>query len=190
MEKLNSTAACVLGLLDVGPPPPARDRWSADGTMSGAELWSAAESSVAGFWSMTRSQVYREVKRLVDAGLADESGVGRFAITDPGRVAVRQWFQDFALGEPREEQLRSPVTLTVFFGHYLPKELLARVVDEHRLRYQRRLDALRTIDEAVDDQRALPASTLRRAMLYLAGAIEWTDDVRTRLSRTGPRSRA
>src|SRR5689334_21122239 len=115
---LNSTAACVLGLLDIGPPPPKRDRWDRDGTMTAAEVWDAAERSVGGFWSLTRSQVYQELRRLAAADLVTLDG-NRYAITAEGRGAAQQWFHDFATAEPRDESVRSPVTLSVFFGHYL-----------------------------------------------------------------------
>ena len=183
MPALNSTAACVLGLLDIGPPPPGRDRWEADGTMSGAEVWDAVERSVGGFWSMTRSQVYRELRVLAEGGLAAEGELpGRFSITPAGRDEVRAWFVDFALGEPRDDQWRSAVTLTVFFGHYLPADLLERVVREHRLRCERRLDVLRSIEDALAADRSLPGSTLRRGMLHLAATVDWTDDVLDRIS--------
>jgi DNA-binding PadR family transcriptional regulator len=171
----------VLGLLDIGPPPPDRERWDADGTMTGAALWTAIQRSVGGFWSMTRSQVYQELKRLSGTGLVRERD-GRYSITAKGRAAVKQWFQDFALQEPRDEQRRAPVVLTVFFGQYLEPELLQRVVHEHRLRYERRLDVLRRIDTALHEDRSLPGSTLQWAILYLTTAIEWTDDVNARLA--------
>ena len=174
---LNSTAACVLGMLDIGPPPPSRDRWTEDATLSGAELWSALERSVGGFWSITRSQVYQELRRLTDGGLVVVSQRNRYAITSEGREAAREWFNTFALGEPRDEQIRSPITLSVFFGHYLGNDLLERVVREHELRYRRRLQLLREMDEGPGADRSLPASTLRRALLYLDGAIRWTHDV-------------
>src|ERR1051325_10568499 len=115
---LNSHAPCVVGILDVGPPRPAHAGWKRDPTMSGAQVWSALEQSVAGFWSLTRSQVYQELQRLTADGLVTVSDTGRYALTDAGRAAARQWFVDRARGEPREDQIRSPITLTVFFGHY------------------------------------------------------------------------
>src|SRR3954451_22972425 len=98
---MNSTAACVLGLLDIGPPPPGRERWEADGTMSGAEVWSAVERSIGGVWGLTRSQVYAELRKLSAAELVRESPPGRFSITTAGTEAVASWFRGFALAEPR-----------------------------------------------------------------------------------------
>jgi DNA-binding PadR family transcriptional regulator len=178
---LNSTAACVLGLLDIGPAPPWRERWEADGTMSAADVWESVDRSVGGFWSMTRSQVYAELRRLADTGLV-AADAGRYRITPDGRATAREWFTDFARAEPRDDSLRSPVTLSVFFGHYLPSELLERVVREHQLRYQRRLDTLRTISAALDHDRSLPGSTLQRALFTLGATIEWTRDVLDRIA--------
>jgi len=187
---LNSTAACVLGILDVGPPPPAHPDWARDPAMSGAEVWSGLEQSVGGFWSLTRSQVYQELRRLSADGLVAVSAAGRHAITDAGREAAREWFVGRALGEPREEQIRSPITLTVFFGHYLPADVLERVVREHELRARRRLETLRAMQGALGEDRSLPGSTLQRATLYFSGAIEWAHDVLDRLQpRASERTR-
>jgi len=181
MSQLNSTAACILGILEMGPPPPDRGGWRPEAGLTGAELWSTLERSVAGFWSMTRSQAYQELRRLEAARLVERADDGRYAITAAGRDAARQWFNDFALAEPRDEQIRSPVGLSVFFGRYLSPAMLARVVGEHRLRYQRRLDQLRMIEHAIPGDRSLPGSTLRRAVLYFEGAIAWADEVLARL---------
>ncbi|HET6874108.1 MAG TPA: PadR family transcriptional regulator [Acidimicrobiales bacterium] len=182
---LNSTAACLLGLLDIGPPPPGRQRWEADRTMSGTETWNAVKRSVGGFWSMTRSQVYAELKKLVAEDLVSESAPGRYSITPAGEDTVQAWFRDFALAEPRDDQVRSPFTLTVFFGHYLAPDTLERVVRENRLRLERRLEALRLIEASLGgEDRSLPGSTLRRALLNATSAVDWADDVLRRLHDT------
>ncbi len=190
MRAINSTAACVLGMLDLGPPPPARREWSARRGMTGSELWNALDASVAGFWSMTRSQVYQEVRKLADDGLVTETN-GRYRINGSGRVAAKEWFDAFARAEPKDEQIRSPIGLTVFFGHYLPDDVLMRVVGEHELRFRRRLDGMRVIEAAVGDDASLPATLLRRAILMLEGAIRWTEELRVRgsTSRRAPRAR-
>src|SRR5712691_9226993 len=82
-------------------------------------------------------------------------------LTSAGREAVQSWFHGFALAEPKDDQMRSAVTLTIFFGHYLDPALLTRVVREHRLRLERRLDTLRRIEHALDQDQSLPGSTLQ-----------------------------
>jgi DNA-binding PadR family transcriptional regulator len=52
---INPTAAALLGLLHEGP-------------MTGGQLMAAAERRLGPYWSMTRSQVYRELPVLAEMG--------------------------------------------------------------------------------------------------------------------------
>ena len=54
-EGVNATAAALLGLLHESP-------------MTGGQLMAAAERRLGPYWSMTRSQVYRELPVLADLG--------------------------------------------------------------------------------------------------------------------------
>jgi DNA-binding transcriptional ArsR family regulator len=56
VTELNATAAALLGLLHEGPA-------------TGGQLVSAARDRFGSFFSVTRSQVYRELPALADAGL-------------------------------------------------------------------------------------------------------------------------
>ena len=60
---LNSTAAALLGLLHEGP-------------MTGGELVAAAKERMEPFWSVTRSQVYRELPGLAAAGYVRPGKLG------------------------------------------------------------------------------------------------------------------
>src|SRR3954465_12644031 len=53
--QINPTAAAVLGLLHEGP-------------RTGGQLMAAAERRLGPYWSMTRSQVYRELPVLAEMG--------------------------------------------------------------------------------------------------------------------------
>src|SRR3954466_15014517 len=53
--QINPTAAALLGLLHEGP-------------MTGGQLMAAAERRLGPYWSMTRSQVYRELPVLAELG--------------------------------------------------------------------------------------------------------------------------
>ena len=52
---LNATAASILGLLTLKP-------------MSGWDLYGTFEETIGQFWSVSRSQVYRELRTLAAAG--------------------------------------------------------------------------------------------------------------------------
>jgi DNA-binding PadR family transcriptional regulator len=101
---LNPTAAALLGLLHEGP-------------MTGGQLMAAAQRRLGPYWSMTRSQVYRELPALADAGYVKLGKPGArssqpYSITPAGKRAFVRW-----LGEPAaREVLRSPLALRVAFG--------------------------------------------------------------------------
>ncbi len=55
---VNATAAALLGLLH-------------EGSMTGGQLMAEAERRLGAYWSMTRSQVYRELPALASNGLRE-----------------------------------------------------------------------------------------------------------------------
>ena len=80
---INATAAALLGLLHDGP-------------MSGGQLVSAADGRFGSFFSVTRSQVYRELPALTEAGLLKLGEQGprasqQYVITAAGRRAFAAW---------------------------------------------------------------------------------------------------
>src|SRR5690348_14735147 len=91
---LNATAAALLGLLHEGP-------------MTGGQLMVVAERRLGSFWSMTRSQVYRELPALADAGFVRMGKPGPrasqpYSITAAGKRAFSRWLS----GELGREQVR------------------------------------------------------------------------------------
>ena len=78
---VNATAAALLGLLHDGP-------------MTGGQLVSAADGRFGAFFSVTRSQVYRELPALAEAGLLKLGEQGprasqQYVITAGGPARVR-----------------------------------------------------------------------------------------------------
>ncbi|HVL50930.1 MAG TPA: PadR family transcriptional regulator [Actinomycetota bacterium] len=115
-EEINPTAASLLGFLH-------------SGAMSGWELDAAVENSIAHFWNVTRSQVYRELRTLADLGFVEAGAAGPrerrpYSITEAGRRA----FSDWIVRDPGSPIVRMPLLLTVFFGRYLPPERLAEII--------------------------------------------------------------
>src|SRR4051795_585336 len=112
---LNATAASLLGFLHEGP-------------MSGWDLVATAQSRIGDFWSLTQSQVYRELAAMAADGLVEAHERGRrdrrpYAITDAGRSAFAAW----ADREPEPEAIRFPLLLTIMFGRHLPPGRLAAI---------------------------------------------------------------
>jgi DNA-binding PadR family transcriptional regulator len=122
-EGVNATAAALLGLLH-------------DGSMTGGQLMAAAERRLGPYWSMTRSQVYRELPALAEMGYVKMGKPGPrasqpYSITPAGKRAFARWLSE----EPGPESLRNPVALRVAFGahHGGPalKELYDKATDAH-----------------------------------------------------------
>jgi DNA-binding PadR family transcriptional regulator len=182
LAAINTTGAAVLGLLHLGPAPGAPPTASTEG-MSGWDLHVTAKMSLGRFWNVTRSQIYRELQRLADDGLveaAGESGARErrpYRLTPAGRAAFAQWLADWVRAGAREEQLRSPLVLTIFFGELVPPETLRFLLDDYRVQHQKRLAELRRMQSVLGDSRRLPEFTLRRGIAYHEMMVRWVEEL-------------
>jgi DNA-binding PadR family transcriptional regulator len=124
---LNATAASLLGFLHAGP-------------QTGWDLVATADREIGPFWSITQSQVYRELTAMAQAGLVEAGIRGArdrrpYSITGAGRAA----FADWARRPPSPELIRFPLLLTVAFGAHIPADVLAGHVAAHRAEHAERL---------------------------------------------------
>lgn len=159
---LNATAAALLGLLHEGP-------------MTGGQLMAAAERRLGPFWSMTRSQVYRELPALADAGYVRMGKPGPrasqpYTISAAGKRAFARW-----LSEPvGRDQLRNPVTLRVAFGALHGKQQLT---DLYQTAEQYHAEALaqarEQAKESAKDGDEYAAAALNFAVAYHKAAMTW-----------------
>jgi len=160
---INATAAALLGLLHDGP-------------MSGGRLVSAADGRFGSFFSVTRSQVYRELPALTEAGLLKLGEQGprasqQYVITAAGRRAFAAWLASGG----GSESLRSPLVLRLLHAGTLPTEERKELVRSGREAFGARLAAARTAarGEADPYRRAVAdfAVAHNRAMVKLLDAI-------------------
>jgi DNA-binding PadR family transcriptional regulator len=167
---LNSTAAALLGLLHEGP-------------MTGGELVAAAKERMEPFWSVTRSQVYRELPGLADAGYVRPGKLGPraaqpYTITAAGKRAFRAWLVE----EPGADHSRNPLVLRVSFGAHHQPGTVAKLVDEARGRHQEALATNRSrvtqIKRAGGDPYQL--ATAEFGVAYERALLRWLDSVPTR----------
>ncbi len=121
---VNATAAALLGLLHEGP-------------MTGGQLVAAAGDQYGSFFSVTRSQVYRELPGLADAGLLRLGKQGprasqQYAITAAGRRAFKSWL----INGGGSDALRSPLVLRLLNAGSLTVKQRAELVGDqpHGLR--------------------------------------------------------
>ncbi|MGI8574107.1 MAG: PadR family transcriptional regulator [Egibacteraceae bacterium] len=164
---LNATAASLLGFLHYG-------------SMTGWDLVGVAEAVIGDFWSLTRSQVYRELSRMADAGLIEAGERGRrdrqpYALTDAGRRAFSAWVAE----EPGPESIRFPLLLTISFGRHLPPERLAAFVRHHRAVHAERLDRYEQQETAANSAESEPdlyaMATLDFGLTYERAVLDWFD---------------
>lgn len=128
-RQLNATAASLLGFLHDGP-------------LAGWDLVVTTQQVIGNFWSLTQSQVYRELATMERDGLvrAGERGPRDrkpFSLTDEGRTAFATW----VAREPGPETIRFPLLLTVAFGAHVPPGRLASFLAGHRDTHAGRLAA-------------------------------------------------
>lgn len=166
---LNATAASLLGFLHEGP-------------QSGYDLVQTAESAIGDFWSLTRSQVYRELTAMADAGLVVAAQAGArdrrpYALTDAGREAFRRWLSR----PPAQEQIRYPLLLALAFARHLPRGRMAGFVAEHRAAHAARLEGYRRQREEAVAAGAQPVDlvTLDFGTRYETAVLEWFDALPT-----------
>jgi DNA-binding PadR family transcriptional regulator len=181
-RKLNATSASLLGFLHETP-------------MTGWDLVGIAQERIGDFWSLTQSQVYRELAAMAADGLIEAGERGArdrrpYSITEAGREAFRAWVGRM----PDDETIRFPLLLFVMFGQHVPPGWLAEVVAHHRQIHADRLAAYqRMMDEAVRDG-ADPYRTapLDYGVRYERAALSWFDALPPEISgnRTRPAGQA
>jgi DNA-binding PadR family transcriptional regulator len=165
-RQLNATAASLLGFLHDGP-------------LSGYELASTAQRVIGEFWSLTQSQVYRELAWMAEAGLVVRGERGArdrqpYTLTDGGRAAFAEWVSQ----PPGPETIRHPLLLAVSFGRHLPPQRLATFLRTHRDAHAERLrgyEAQARAERTASDGEPDPfrAATLAFGIAYERAVQDW-----------------
>lgn len=167
VTSLNSTAAALLGLLHEGP-------------MTGGELVAAAKERMEPFWSVTRSQVYRELPGLAGAGLVRPGKLGPraaqpYTITAAGKRAFRAWLA----GAAGSDHARNPLVLRVGFGAYHQPGAVSALVGEARTRHQESLATNRARVSRLKKEGGDPflVATAEFGVAYERALLRWLDTV-------------
>ncbi|MFC4949358.1 PadR family transcriptional regulator [Pseudonocardia sp. GCM10023141] len=160
---VNSTAAALLGLLHGSP-------------MTGGQLVAAAGERFGSFFSVTRSQVYRELPVLAEAGLLKLGKQGprasqQYAITPAGKRSFKAWL---AAGGG-VDAVRSPLVLRLLHAGTLTPKQRAELVSSSREAYATWLEGARAAAKGESDPYLKPVADFTvahvRAMLKLLDAI-------------------
>lgn len=164
---LNATAASLLGFLHEGP-------------MTGWDLVAVAEQRIGSFWTLTQSQVYRELTAMARTGLVEAGPPGPrdrkpYTVTAKGRAAFQDWIRQ----EPGVEQIRFPLLVTLMFAKHLPDDQLIAMIDKHRSIHDERLTRYK---QAQRDLRKAGGADFRLATLefgvrYERAVLGWFDQL-------------
>ncbi len=163
---MNSTSASLLGLLD-----------TCGGELTGGELVRVAQQRVGQFWSLTRSQVYRELTVLEREGLVQPGTPGPresrpVRITEAGRAAYRTWLTKHL----PSDTIRIPILLAVAFGSSLEPAALAQVLTRSQAEHQARLQEYRQLDAELaqsEGGEAWARATLSFGIHYEEAVLRW-----------------
>ena len=137
--RLTPSSYIVLGLLEVA------------GESTPYDMGRGVAATVERFWSVKRAQLYKEPKRLAEAGYlsvrSEQTGRRRqfYSINDRGREALRAW-----LSKPRGElvALRDEGLLQLFFGAK-PRPLAKHRLEQHEKQLQEIVDLLESSRESL-----------------------------------------
>ena len=171
----NATAAALLGLLLERP-------------MTGWDLIAAAQERIGEFWTITQSQVYRELTAMAARGLVAAGPPGPrdrkpYEVTPAGRAAFAEWLES----GPGADQVRMPLLLTIAFAGHLPPGRLAEIVAARRAVHAERLARYLA---GRDQLRAAPAAeaarlaTLEFGIRHEQAVLDWFEALPEILDRS------
>ena len=166
---LNATSASLLALLD-----------ECGDEVTGAELARLAQTRIGDFGKLTRSQVYRELAALEDAGHVVAGAPGPraarpYRLSAAGRREYRRWLAE----ELPDETVRIPLLLAVGFGRVLPPGRLQSVLDQAEATHRAKLAAYRALDEELAAAGADPfaRATLSFGLHYEEAVLRWFESL-------------
>lgn len=147
--------------------------------MTGGQLMAAAERRLAPYWSMTRSQVYRELPVLAEQGYVRLGKPGPrssqpYAITAAGKRTFSRWLAE----GPGRDTIRNPVALRVAFGQLHSPTQLRNLYATANEYHTEALAAVREqVKNAKKEGQTFDASALDFAVAYHKAALTWLKSV-------------
>ncbi|MEV4655508.1 PadR family transcriptional regulator [Micromonospora sp. NPDC049301] len=159
---VNPTAAALLGLLHEGP-------------MTGGQLMAAAERRLAPYWSMTRSQVYRELPVLAERGFVRLGKPGPrmsqpYSLTASGKRTFSRWLTE----SPGRDTIRNPIALRMAFGElHSSSQLKSLYATANEYHTEALAQVREQVKNAKRDGETYDASALEFAVAYHRAALSW-----------------
>jgi DNA-binding PadR family transcriptional regulator len=178
---LPTTSYAILGLLTRQP-------------MSRYDLAQFVQRTIAHFWTIAKSQVYRELDRLEELGYVRGTEVRQkslpdkrvYRLTAAGERAFDAWLQ---VPDAERTHFRSAYLVKVFFANRMPSQtyvqLLRRYRDGNQL-WRREIDSILAQLAGVPDATYMRATALLGAKIAEA-MVAWADG---ELKQSGQSQRA
>jgi DNA-binding PadR family transcriptional regulator len=163
VTELNATSAALLGLLHDGPA-------------TGGELVARAARRYGAFFSMTRSQVYRELPALAEEGLLRLGKTGarasqQYVITPAGKRAFKKWIN----AETGSDHLRSTLVLRLVNAGRVTDRQRAKLVESARARHRERMAESKAAAKAAEDAQSKAVAAFEQA--YAKAVLKLIDDL-------------
>ncbi len=168
---LPTTSYAVLGLLGLSK-------------MSGYDLVRLVEQTIAYFWTINKSHVYRELSRLEEAGYVKSTSVAQERLPDKrvykqtaaGRKALVEWLNSPEL-EP--DRYRSELLVKLFFGREMDPQRLSNMLKEYR---ERCVESRNQFERIVEGLSYAPENAFFRATALMGlrsyeHSLAWVDEV-------------
>ena len=138
IDQLSNTSYVLLGFLESHPH-------------SGYDIKGIADHSTRFFWQISYGQIYPELKRLTELGLAAQEAGSRggrtrnvYRITAKGRKALRAWLATPAASGGFE--MRDELLLKLFFSDAAGLKVKRAILDQMRLREEAVIAELRSLE--------------------------------------------
>jgi DNA-binding PadR family transcriptional regulator len=150
------------------------------GPLNGNALSRCADVLIGDYWTLTRSQVYRELQTLEEHGFIEAGPAGArssrdFSITPRGVTALTQWLE----AGPADEVIRFPMLLIIRFGGAIAPERLRELVSEFSTRHRANREFYVELEADMRSARNDPfeIATVRFGRLFEAAIASWLEEL-------------
>jgi DNA-binding PadR family transcriptional regulator len=170
VPELSDSCLAVLGLIAIRPT-------------SGYDLAAFADRSIAYFWSIPRSQLYRELARLekldliVGTHVAQTSAPDKriYEITETGRAVLAEWVESPTIPAVKS---KNGFLLKVFMARHVRPQALRPLLRAYRESVELQLADLQAIVDQLADRPAARFGrlTARWGFLHAQASLAWLDE--------------
>ena len=159
--------------------------------MSGYDLSKYFDKSLSFFWNAQRSQIYRELGKLEDEGLAEVEVVHQedkpdkklYSITEKGYKKLIEWVNQFFLED--ESKTRDPFLMRIFFGAIGETEKLKEGIKEFKKKNEFYKESLKQIEKKFiqdrsrdeDNEQIYWLLTIKKGYYNFEANISWAEEV-------------